>query len=213
MNLLALPKIELHLHLDCSLSYGAVTRLAPAVTREEYDRDFVAPARCTNLAEFLSRAPKGIELMQEESSLELVTEDLFGQLVGDGIMYAEIRFAPLLHTEGGLTPERVIEVVDRATARLIRETGIESRLILCTLRHFSEAQSMATALLVEKFRGSHVVALDLAADEAGFPLDAHVGAYRYARERDLFRTAHAGEARGPESVWETLHEERKPRRR
>jgi adenosine deaminase len=57
---------------------------------------------------------------------------------------------------------------------------------------------------VEEFRGSRVVALDLAGDEAGFPLDAHIGAYRYAREHGLFRTAHAGEACGPESVWETL---------
>jgi adenosine deaminase len=142
--------------------------------------------------------------MQSESSLELVTEDLFQQLAADGVVYAEIRFAPLLHIENGLTPERVIEVVDRATARMIRDTEIESRLILCTLRHFTETQSMRTAQLVEKFRGSRVVALDLAADEAGFPLDAHVGAYRFARERGLFRTAHAGEARGPESIWETL---------
>jgi adenosine deaminase len=77
-------------------------------------------------------------------------------------------------------------------------------LILCTLRHFTEAQSLQTATLVEKFRGSRVVALDLAGDEAGFPLDAHIEAYRYAREHGLFRTAHAGEALGPESVWETL---------
>lgn len=63
---------------------------------------------------------------------------------------------------------------------------------------------MQTAQLVNDFRGSRVVALDLAGDEAGFPLDAHVGAYRYARDHGLFRTAHAGEALGPESVWETL---------
>ena len=63
---------------------------------------------------------------------------------------------------------------------------------------------MLTAKLVKEFRGSRVVALDLAGDEAGFPLDAHVGAYRYAREHGLFRTAHAGEGLGPESVWETL---------
>ncbi len=87
---------------------------------------------------------------------------------------------------------------------MIRETGVDARLILCTLRHFTEVQSMTTVKLVEKFRGSRVVALDLAADEAGYPLDAHVAAYQYARERDLFRTAHAGEALGPESVWETL---------
>ncbi len=63
---------------------------------------------------------------------------------------------------------------------------------------------MQTAQLVEQFRGSRVAALDIAGDEAGFPLDAHVAAYRFAREHGLRRTAHAGEACGPESVWETL---------
>lgn len=201
-----LPKIELHLHLDCSLSYEAVSTLSPDVGREEYQRDYVAPARCTNLASFLTRAPKGFLLMQTESALELVTEDLFRQLAADGVIYGEFRFAPLLHTSQGLTPERVTEVVDQATERMIRQTGVEVRLILCTLRHFSGVQSLATAQLVNTFRGSRVVALDLAGDEAGFPLDAHVEAYRYAKECGLFRTAHAGEACGPESVWETLRQ-------
>ncbi|HSZ18715.1 MAG TPA: adenosine deaminase [Candidatus Acidoferrum sp.] len=204
MELRALPKIELHLHLDCSLSFEAVSALAPSVTREEYQRDFVAPARCANLADFLSRAPKGFRLMQTEDSLRLVTEDIFRQLIEDGVIYAEIRFAPLLHTESGLSPEGVVTVVERSVDRLIRETGMQAGLILCTLRHFTEAQSLLTAKLVEKFRGSRVVALDLAGDEAGFPLDAHIGAYRCARQHGLFRTAHAGEGLGPESVWETL---------
>ncbi len=206
MDLRSLPKIELHLHLDCSLSYAAVARLDPAVTPEEYARDYVAPARCTNLADFLSRAPKGFQLMQTEDSLRLVTEDLFAQLAADGVIYAEIRFAPLLHLQQGLTAECVVEIVERETDRMTRETGIEAGLILCTLRHFSEEQSMVTARLVEAFRGSRVVALDLAGDEAGFPLDAHLGAYSYAREHGLFRTAHAGEACGPESVWQTLRQ-------
>jgi len=204
MELRSLPKIELHLHLDCSPSFRAISTLAPAVTREEYQREYVAPKRCTNLADFLSRAPRGIALMQTESALRLVVEDLFQQLVEDGVIYAEIRFAPLLHTERGLTPERVVAAVEDAAERLASETGVQAGLILCTLRHFNEEQSLRTVRLVEEFRGSRVVALDLAADEAGFPLDAHVGAYRHAREYGLFRTAHAGEARGPESVWETL---------
>jgi adenosine deaminase len=190
--------------LDCSLSYQAVSALAPAVTREEYEHDYTAPARCANLADFLTRAPKGFRLMQSEDSLRLVTEDVFKQLIEDGVIYAEIRFAPLLHTEQGLRSERVVEVVEREVDRLIRETGMRAGLILCTLRHFTETQSIQTVELVEKFHGSRVVALDLAGDEAGFPLDAHVGAYRYAREHGLFRTAHAGEGLGPESVWETL---------
>jgi adenosine deaminase len=204
MDFRSLPKIELHLHLDCSLSYQVVSKLKPSVTREEYQRDYIAPARCTNLAEFLSRAPMGFRLMQSEDSLRLVTEDLFQQLVEDGVIYAEIRFAPLLHLENGLSVERVVTTVERSVENLIRETGMQAGVILCTLRHFTEAQSMRTAELVENFRGSRVVALDLAGDEAGFPLDAHIGAYRYAREHGLFRTTHAGEALGPESMWETL---------
>ena len=116
--------------------------------------------------------------MQTKPSLRAVTEDVFEQLVDDGVVYAEIRFAPLLHLEQGLTAERVVSVVERAADELTRATGVEAGLILCTLRHFSEAQSMETARLVEQFRGSRVVALDIAGDEAGFPLDAHVAAYR-----------------------------------
>jgi adenosine deaminase len=204
MNLRSLPKVELHLHLDCSLSYAAVARLAPGVTQDEYRRDFVAPARCTNLADFLTRAPKGFQLMQSEESLRLVSEDIFEQLAADGVVYAELRFAPLLHTQQGLRAERVIEVLERAADEYSRSTGVEGNLILCTLRHFTAEQSLETARLAATFRGSRVVALDIAGDEAGYPLDAHAGAYRWAREQGLGRTAHAGEARGPESVWETL---------
>lgn len=204
MHLRSLPKLDLHLHLDCSLSYQAVSHLAPHITREEYDTDFVAPAKCTNLADFLKRAPKGFQLMQTEHSLRHVTADVFKQLKEDGVIYAELRFAPLLHVEQGLTPERVVEIVDSATETLIQETGVEARLILCTLRHFTETQSMMTAQLVKQFQGSRVVALDLAGDEAGFPLQPHIAAYQYALEHGLIRTAHAGEALGPESVFETL---------
>jgi len=204
MELSTLPKIELHLHLDCSLSYEAVRTLAPEVTREDYDRDFIAPARCTNLAEFLRVAPRGFGLMQTREALAFVVEDLFRQLQADNIIYAEIRFAPLLHLENGLTPHQVVHAVDEATRRCIASTGIEARIILCTLRHYTAEQSLATAKLVEDFLGTRVTALDIAADEAGFPIAPHVAAYDYARSRNLFRTAHAGEALGPESVWETL---------
>lgn len=200
----SLPKVELHLHLDCSLSYAAVARLDASISREQYDAEFIAPPQCASLADFLTRAPRGFQLMQTREALGLVTEDLFEQLGADGVIYAEIRFAPLLHLLEGLTAEAVVETVDRATEAAIAATGIEARLILCTLRHFSEEQSMETARLVEQFRGSRVTALDIAGDEAGYSLDAHVGAFRYAAERGLERTAHAGEACGAASVWETL---------
>ncbi len=198
------PKVELHLHLDCSLSYDVVRKINPSISEETYRRDFIAPARCTNLADFLTRAPHAIALMQTREQLQLVVADVFEQLQRDNLLYAEIRFAPFLHTDKGLSPEQVVEAVEAATARASAATGIEARLILCTLRHYSAEQSLQTARLVEHFYGTHVAALDLAGDEAGYPLTAHIAAYQYAAERNLPRTAHAGEASGPQSVWETL---------
>lgn len=199
-----LPKIELHLHLDCSLSYSVVAKLDPSITRAQYENEFIAPAQCTSLADFLTRAPRGFQLMQDESALRLVVEDLFEQLASDGVVYAEIRFAPLLHIGNAMRLEAVVTAVDAATEACIRATGIEARLILCTLRHFDAAQGLETARLVERFKGSRVVALDLAGDEKAFAIDAHLPAFRHALEHGLHRTAHAGEARGAESVWETL---------
>jgi adenosine deaminase len=204
MDFSTYPKVELHLHLDCSLSYQVVERIDPSITEEAYRHDFIAPRKCTNLADFLTRPLHSIALMQTEEQLRLVVFDLFEQLQRDHLLYAEIRFAPFLHTDKGLAPERVVEVVEEATSQACASTGIEARLILCTLRHFSSEQSLQTAKLVEQFRGTRVAALDLAGDEDGFPLAPHVPAYHYAIEKNLPRTAHAGEASGPQSMWETL---------
>jgi adenosine deaminase len=201
---LELPKVDLHIHLDLAASYGAVAALAPETTLAEYRRSFVGPARCDGLGDLLARTPRFLALMQDERGLRVVVEDLFDQLVRDGVVYAELRFAPLQHARGLLTPERAVEIVERATAESIAATGVEARLLLCSLRHFSEAESMRTARLADAFRGSLVVGLDLAGDEAGHPLDAHEPAFRWAAERGMHLTAHAGEACGPASVDETL---------
>jgi adenosine deaminase len=199
-----LPKVELHLHLDCSLSYAVVSKIDPSITLEEYRAGFIAPSKCVDLADCLTRAARGVALMQTEEQLRLVTLDLFEQLGQDNVLYAEIRFAPLLHTAQGLSGRQVVASVEAATAQAVRSTGIEARLLLCTLRHFSAAQSLETAQLVELFRGTYVAGFDIAADEAGHPIDAHIAAFQYAHQKGIPCTAHAGEARGPDSVWETL---------
>ncbi len=169
MNPLAsLPKVELHLHLDCSLSYDVVAKIDLTVTHEAYLHDFIAPAKCFNLADFLTRAVKGFALMQTKEQLQLVVHDLFKQMVADNMLYAEIRFAPLQHLQKGLTAFEVVDATEKATAAAIKETGIEARLILCTLRHYTEAQSMETVKLVEQFINTHVAGFDIAADEEAF---------------------------------------------
>ena len=205
MDYQSLPKVELHLHLDCSLSYKVVQQIDPAISFEEYKEAFIAPAKCTDLVDYLKRAVKGFELMQTKEQLQLVTLDLMEQLKADNVIYAEIRFAPLLHTSKGLTPYDVVQTVNDTLTVGIHNTGVEARLILCTLRHYFEEQSMETIKLVEQFKGSKVVGFDIAGDEAGYPIDAHVAAFIYAKEKNIPVTSHAGEACGPQSVWETLN--------
>jgi adenosine deaminase len=204
MDFKTLPKVELHLHFDCSLSYAVVSRINPSITLEDYRNDFIAPAKCTNLVEVLSRSANSIALMQTEEQLRLAIFDVFEQLQQESVVYAELRFAPLLHTEKGLTAEEVVEIVDTAATSASRATDVEARLILCTLRHFTTEQSMQTVKLVERFKGTRVAALDIAGNEAGFPLDAHIPAFQFARQNGIPYTAHAGESGGAESVWETL---------
>ncbi|MDF2193567.1 adenosine deaminase [Paraflavitalea sp. CAU 1676] len=200
----ALPKVELHHHMDCSLSYEVVQKLAPDITYETYQREFIAPAKCTDLADYITRAIKAVNLMQTEEQLRLVTLDVIRQLKKDNVIYGELRFAPLQHLQKGLTSQQVVRIVNKAVEDGMRENGIELGVILCTLRHYSEAQSMETVKLVEQFKGTHIVGFDIAADEAGFPITNHVAAFKYAHEKGLPCTAHAGEAKGAASVWETL---------
>lgn len=204
MDYRSLPKIELHLHLDCSLSYKVVQQIDPSVSWEDYRDSFVAPPKCTDLNDYLTRAVKGFSLMQTPEQLRLVTLDLFEQLEADHVVYAEIRFAPLLHIAKGMRPAEVVEAVNNAVTEGIAATGVQAGLILCTLRHFTEEQSMETVQLVQQFRGTHVMAFDIAGDEAGFPVTAHRNAFEFAKEKKISCTAHAGEAAGPDSVRDTL---------
>jgi adenosine deaminase len=206
MSTAPLPKVELHLHLDCSLSYSIASRLRPGLTSAEYHAEFAAPAQCSNLLDYIKCSQAGIALMQTKEHLRAVTLDLFDQLQKDGVIYAEIRFAPLLHLQRSLSAEQVVEIVDDAVEEGIRRYGVEARLILCTLRHYTEQQSLETVKLVERFRGSRVAAFDIAGDEAGFPVNAHIPAFQYAIDHRIHRTCHAGESCGPESVWETLRQ-------
>lgn len=204
MNFSELPKVELHLHLDCSVSYAVARRFRPGLSRSAYEEAFIAPPKCKDLADFLKRAVRGFELLQSEAALRQATLDLLGQLEAEHVLYAEIRFAPLLHTDGGLSPEAVVETVLAAIEEGTAAQQLEARLILCTLRRFSAAQSLATARLAHRYFGKGVAGFDIAGDEAAFPLGPHVPAFQWVHSKGIPATAHAGEAMGAESVLESL---------
>ncbi len=204
MDFRSSPKIELHLHLDCSLSYDFVAKYKGGLTFKQFEEDYALNQSCGDLSDFLARVPRSLELLQTQSQLTHAVSDVFGQLAADHVIYAELRFAPLLHVEQGLDPALIVETVCRAVKHASEQTQIHAGIILCTLRHFSAQQSLTTAQLASDFAIHGVVGFDLAADEAGYSLDAHVPAFEFAHRAGVSCTAHAGEAVGSESVHETL---------
>ena len=199
-----LPKVELHLHLDCSMSFESVSALVPGMTRERYRVEFLAPAKCLNLVDYFRYLAAPLALLQTETGLRLATIDLLRQLADDNVIYAEIRFAPHLHREAGLHAEQVVEIVLAALAEGKRQYPVEARLILCTLRPDDTAQGFEILALAEKYRPHGVGGIDLAGDEAGYGLSEHIPVFRRAADRGVNITAHAGEAVGAESVREVI---------
>lgn len=204
MRFASMPKVELHTHIDCSLSHQTVARLGLDLTAEEYRQNFVAPERCRDLTEYLACIDPALKILQTSKALELAVDGIIAAQAADNILYAELRFAPHLHLEQGLSLDAVMETVLQAMHSSARRHDVECGLILCTLRHFSEQQSLEVADLTLRYAAQGVVALDLAGDEANFPIAAHVAAFTRVREAGGHVIAHAGEASGAGSVSETL---------
>lgn len=202
----SLPKTELHVHLDCSLSYDFVSTYLTELDAEQFKREFIGPAKFRDLAHFLTFTAPQISLLQTEQQLRHAVRDILKQFKRDNIIYAEIRFAPHLHLNKGLTPFEVVQIVTDEASKWNERWDIQTNFLLCTLRHFSYKQSMETLDLVDHFLGKGVVGFDIAGDEAGFSLANHKEAFQLAYKKDIPITAHAGEALGAKSVWETIAE-------
>ncbi len=196
--------VELHLHMDICMSFEAVASLDPTVDIGTYRREFVGPRRFDSFTAFLASTERHVDLLQTEQGLRTCMRDLRAQLAADDALHAEPRFAPLRHIEGDLTSREVCEIVVEE-ARAWQQDGLSCAVILCALRHYTEAQSIETAQLCTALHADDLpVAFDLAGDEAGYPLTTHLPAFGIVRGADVPFTVHAGESAGPESVREVL---------
>lgn len=207
---------ELHIHLDGALRPETVRDLAaqqnipvPAKDMKELRALLQAPVPCGSLSEYLSRFALPVACMQQEYGLERTVCELTEDLASEGMTYAEIRFAPQLHTRAGLNQEQVVQAVIRGAKRGMKlAPSIRVGLLLCCLRGEgaeNERDNTETIELAAGFRDSGVVCgVDLAGAEevydTGLFRDLFVRVERYG----LKRTIHAGEADGPDSVRKAL---------
>ncbi len=211
-QVLALPKVSLHDHLDGSLRPATVLELAAEVGYDGLPESdpaalgawFHRGADRGSLALYLEGFGHTIAVMQSASALERVAYEYAADQAADGVVYFEVRFAPHFHTAGGLGLDAVMEAVMAGLARGREEFNVESSVIVCALRNQSPGLSLKLAELAVAWFDRGVCGFDLAGEEAGHPAKEHLEAFQLIKRQNGSITIHGGEGFGPESIWQAL---------
>ena len=200
MNLKNIPKVELHLHLDGSVRLDTASKLT-GKSIEEVRSLMIAKEKCQDLNEYLTKFNLANEIMQSQENLTRIAKELVEDLKKDNVIYAEVRFAPLLHTKKGLTGEKVIEAVLLG----LKDEDLKVNLILCMMRQFSFEDNLKTIELASKYLDKGVVAIDLAGAEALYPTASFEKLFQIAKDKNIPFTIHAGEADGKDSILSAIN--------
>ncbi|MEE0867627.1 MAG: adenosine deaminase [Clostridia bacterium] len=203
--------IDLHLHLDGSLEAAEIIELAkkskvdlPTTHTEELKKLLTAPYDCKSLGEYLERFDLPLKVLQSEGALEQAVYNLLKRLAKDGLCYAEIRFAPQLHTEK-LSQEQAVCAAVKGLETAQKNFKISAQLILCCMRGDNNCEAnMETVKIAKKYLGRGVCAIDLAGNEASFPTRNFAHVLKMAAEQNIPVTIHAGEGAGAQSVKDAL---------
>jgi adenosine deaminase len=204
------PKVLLHDHLDGGLRPATVVELAaeygyaslPTTDVDELDRWFQRGARRNDLVLYLETFAHTVGVMQHRDAIERVAFECAQDLAADGVVYAEVRMAPELCTEAGMTLDEVVEAMLDGFRRGCAGTDLTIYLICSAMR--TAARSLEIAELAVRWRDAGVVGFDIAGAEAGYPPTRHLDAFHYIQRENFHATIHAGEAFGLPSIWEAV---------
>jgi adenosine deaminase len=205
-----MPKVLLHDHLDGGLRPGTVIDLAedvgyadlPTHDPDELTQVLTAGAHRGHLNLYLDAFRHTVGVMQTRHALYRVAREAAEDLADDGIVYAEVRFAPELHTELGLTLDEVVHAVLDGFRDGSEDGRITIRALLTAMR--TAARSQEIAELAVRHRDNGVVGFDIAGAEAGWPPSRHLDAFQYVHRENFHVTIHAGEGFGLPSIWEAV---------
>ncbi len=204
------PKVLLHDHLDGGLRPQTVLELAretgyrdlPADDAEELAKLLTEGASRGHLEIYLDAFRHTVGVMQTADALMRVAQECAEDLAADGIVYAEVRFAPELHTEKGLTLDQVVHAVMDGFRKGSQGKPIRVYALLTAMR--TAARSLEIAELAVRHRDNGVVGFDIAGAEAGWPPSRHLDAFQYVKRENFHITIHAGEGFGLPSIWEAV---------
>jgi len=198
--------IDLHLHLDGAVTVDIAKKLAalqnidlPGNDDAELEKLLTVPDDCESLNDFLKCFDLPLSLMQTPEGLSEAVRLVADNIQSQGVIYAEIRYAPQLHTNKGMTQEDAVN----AALDGLNKTTLKANLILCCMRgEGNDEQNDETLRLAKKYlvEDGGVVAIDIAGAEALYPTENYSDLFRKANEEGIPFTIHAGEADGAESV-------------
>ncbi len=208
----AIPKADLHVHLDGSLRIETMIELAqaagvelPADQPEDLKRILRLGEIRTDLVEYLRPFEHTIAVLQTYASLQRVAFELAEDAARENVTYMEVRYSPILHTVQGLRLDQVVQAVLDGLAQAERQYDIITGVILCGMRNISPESSLQLAELAVAFKNRGVVGFDLAGAEEDYPAKHHRQAFYLILNNNINCTLHAGEAYGPESVAQAVH--------
>ncbi len=210
MNIATLPKVLLHDHLDGGLRPQTVVELAsefgyaglPTTDVADLATWFNRGAKRNDLVLYLETFAHTVGVMQHRDAIERVAYECAADLAADGVVYAEVRMAPELCTEQGLTLDEVVDAILTGFRRGSEGTGLTVYLICSAMR--TAARSLEIAELAVRWRDAGCVGFDIAGAEAGYPPTRHLDAFQYVQRENFHTTIHAGEAFGLPSIWEAV---------
>ena len=199
MDIKTIPKLELHCHLDGSLTKSMIQRhLGRSVTKEE----LTVAEDCPNLTEYLEKFDLPLECLQDEEGLEEGAYTFAEETAKERVEYIEVRFAPMLSVHADLSCAKVIEAVRRGMERAKEDFGLQYGIIVCAMRNHSLEQNLAMLRCAREYLGCGVCALDLAGDESTFPTAGFREVFREAKRLDMPFVIHSGETGNLENVRE-----------
>ena len=208
----ALPKAELHCHLDGSLRVSTILDLAekqkvklPANNQQNLAKILAVQGTVNNLEEYLERFDITLSVLQTPESLIRTAFELAEDCWNDGVRYLEVRYSPILHTQKGMTSSESVDAVKKGLEQAEKEFGIKTGIILCGIRNISPEVSLKLADLAVQYKNQGVIGFDLAGAEENFPAKHHQEAFELILKKNINATLHAGEAFGPESIHQAIH--------
>ena len=209
----SLPKTDLHVHLDGSLRLETILQMAeeqgvklPADTPEALAPFVQVGEVCKSLTDYLRTFDVTLSVLQTEESLYRAAFELVEDAAAENIKYMEVRYCPMLHGTKGLPMTTIVEAVLAGLRDGKQRFGTRSGLIISALRHADPKWSLRLAELAVAYKNKGVVGYDLAGAEDGFQARKHAAAFHLIRSNNVNCTAHAGEAFGPESIHQALHD-------